>query len=62
MSGSDWSRDPVVLDAMRRAAELGQRVLGSTSPNPAVGCVVLDRHGHVAGTGATRPAGREHAE
>ncbi|SFT97187.1 diaminohydroxyphosphoribosylaminopyrimidine deaminase / 5-amino-6-(5-phosphoribosylamino)uracil reductase [Actinopolyspora lacussalsi subsp. righensis] len=62
MNGSDWSRDPVVLDAMRRAAELGQRVLGSTSPNPAVGCVVLDRHGHVAGTGATRPAGREHAE
>jgi diaminohydroxyphosphoribosylaminopyrimidine deaminase/5-amino-6-(5-phosphoribosylamino)uracil reductase len=48
--------------AMRRALELGETVRGRTSPNPAVGAVVLDPSGDVAGEGATQPPGRPHAE
>ncbi|MGY2081905.1 bifunctional diaminohydroxyphosphoribosylaminopyrimidine deaminase/5-amino-6-(5-phosphoribosylamino)uracil reductase RibD [Modestobacter sp. SYSU DS0657] len=48
--------------AMARARELGLRVLGTTSPNPAVGAVVLDADGHVVGEGATSPPGGPHAE
>lgn len=48
--------------AMRLAGELAARVAGRTSPNPAVGAVVLDKHGRIAGEGATQPAGKEHAE
>ncbi|WP_308123350.1 bifunctional diaminohydroxyphosphoribosylaminopyrimidine deaminase/5-amino-6-(5-phosphoribosylamino)uracil reductase RibD [Modestobacter marinus] len=48
--------------AMARARELGQRVLGTTSPNPPVGAVVLDASGAVAGEGATSPPGGPHAE
>src|SRR6185312_12965867 len=44
------------------AIELATGVLGTTNPNPAVGAVVLDRDGAVAGSGATRPAGDAHAE
>lgn len=33
---------PVEIAAMRRAIELAARGLGHTSPNPVVGCVVLD--------------------
>jgi diaminohydroxyphosphoribosylaminopyrimidine deaminase/5-amino-6-(5-phosphoribosylamino)uracil reductase len=47
---------------MARARELGLRVLGSTSPNPAVGAVVLDAAGSIAGEGATSPPGGPHAE
>ncbi|MFI1971978.1 riboflavin biosynthesis protein RibD [Streptomyces cinnamoneus] len=49
-------------DAMRRAIELASRALGSTSPNPVVGCVVLDAVGRVAGEGWHRRAGESHAE
>ncbi|GAB4081473.1 bifunctional diaminohydroxyphosphoribosylaminopyrimidine deaminase/5-amino-6-(5-phosphoribosylamino)uracil reductase RibD [Modestobacter muralis] len=48
--------------AMARARELGERVLGTTSPNPPVGAVVLDADGAVAGEGATSPVGGPHAE
>ena len=48
--------------AIRLAAELAARVAGRTSPNPAVGAVVLDQAGRIAGEGATQPAGKEHAE
>jgi len=48
--------------AMRRALELSRAVLGTTSPNPPVGAVVLDRHGDVVGEGATQPTGGAHAE
>ncbi|RLL70056.1 bifunctional diaminohydroxyphosphoribosylaminopyrimidine deaminase/5-amino-6-(5-phosphoribosylamino)uracil reductase RibD [Streptomyces sp. Z26] len=47
---------------MRRAVELAARGLGSTSPNPVVGCVVLDRHGAVVGEGWHQRAGGPHAE
>jgi diaminohydroxyphosphoribosylaminopyrimidine deaminase/5-amino-6-(5-phosphoribosylamino)uracil reductase len=47
---------------MARARELGASVLGTTSPNPPVGAVVLTRDGAVAGEGATAPPGGPHAE
>jgi diaminohydroxyphosphoribosylaminopyrimidine deaminase/5-amino-6-(5-phosphoribosylamino)uracil reductase len=49
--------------AMARARELGAAVLGSTSPNPPVGAVVLAADGvTVVGEGATAPPGGPHAE
>ena len=48
--------------AMRRAIAAGEQVRGTTSPNPPVGCVVLDRDGALAGVGATEPPSGRHAE
>jgi diaminohydroxyphosphoribosylaminopyrimidine deaminase/5-amino-6-(5-phosphoribosylamino)uracil reductase len=48
--------------AMRRAVELSRAVLGTTSPNPPVGAVLLDREGEPVGEGATQPVGGPHAE
>ncbi len=48
--------------AMERARALGWSALGRTSPNPAVGAVVLDAAGQVVGEGATAPPGGPHAE
>ncbi|MFB7467000.1 bifunctional diaminohydroxyphosphoribosylaminopyrimidine deaminase/5-amino-6-(5-phosphoribosylamino)uracil reductase RibD [Streptomyces sp. NPDC056224] len=48
--------------AMRRAVELAARGLGSTSPNPVVGCVITDAAGTVAGEGWHQRAGGPHAE
>ncbi|WP_059008717.1 bifunctional diaminohydroxyphosphoribosylaminopyrimidine deaminase/5-amino-6-(5-phosphoribosylamino)uracil reductase RibD [Streptomyces specialis] len=47
---------------MRRAVALAARGLGATSPNPVVGCVVLDAAGRPAGEGWHRRAGGAHAE
>ncbi|MDT0382222.1 bifunctional diaminohydroxyphosphoribosylaminopyrimidine deaminase/5-amino-6-(5-phosphoribosylamino)uracil reductase RibD [Streptomyces sp. DSM 42041] len=47
---------------MRRAVALAARGLGSTSPNPVVGCVVLDRDGRTVGEGWHQRAGGPHAE
>ncbi|WP_326600793.1 bifunctional diaminohydroxyphosphoribosylaminopyrimidine deaminase/5-amino-6-(5-phosphoribosylamino)uracil reductase RibD [Streptomyces sp. NBC_01803] len=47
---------------MRRAVALAARGLGTTSPNPVVGCVVLDAAGQVAGEGWHQRAGGPHAE
>ncbi len=47
---------------MRTALALGRQALGTTWPNPAVGCVILDPEGHPAGHGATGRGGRPHAE
>ncbi|HEY7053629.1 MAG TPA: bifunctional diaminohydroxyphosphoribosylaminopyrimidine deaminase/5-amino-6-(5-phosphoribosylamino)uracil reductase RibD, partial [Mycobacterium sp.] len=49
-------------DAMRLAIEHGERVKGSTYPNPPVGAVILDAAGEVVGVGATEPIGGPHAE
>jgi diaminohydroxyphosphoribosylaminopyrimidine deaminase / 5-amino-6-(5-phosphoribosylamino)uracil reductase len=49
-------------DAMRLALACSRTVLGTTSPNPPVGAVILDRDGELAGQGATQPAGGDHAE
>ncbi len=46
---------------MARALELARGVAGTTSPNPAVGAVVV-RDGRIVGEGATRPPGGPHAE
>jgi diaminohydroxyphosphoribosylaminopyrimidine deaminase/5-amino-6-(5-phosphoribosylamino)uracil reductase len=54
--------DPAELLAMRRARELGESVLGTTSPNPAVGAVILAADGTSVGEGATAPPGGPHAE
>ncbi|MGY1736133.1 bifunctional diaminohydroxyphosphoribosylaminopyrimidine deaminase/5-amino-6-(5-phosphoribosylamino)uracil reductase RibD [Geodermatophilus sp. SYSU D00684] len=53
---------PAEQAAMVRARALGESVLGSTSPNPPVGAVVLDADGAVVGEGATSPPGGPHAE
>jgi diaminohydroxyphosphoribosylaminopyrimidine deaminase/5-amino-6-(5-phosphoribosylamino)uracil reductase len=53
---------PAELDAMRRAVALSASALGTTSPNPPVGAVVLDAAGAVIGEGWTRPPGGPHAE
>jgi diaminohydroxyphosphoribosylaminopyrimidine deaminase/5-amino-6-(5-phosphoribosylamino)uracil reductase len=47
---------------MERALELARRGIGVTSPNPAVGCVVLDRAGQVVGEGWHEYDLLEHAE
>lgn len=44
-----------------RSLELARSVLGRTSPNPAVGSVVV-RDGRIVGEGATQPVGGPHAE
>jgi len=46
---------------MQRALALAGGVLGSTSPNPAVGCILV-HDGAVVGEGATQPPGEAHAE
>jgi diaminohydroxyphosphoribosylaminopyrimidine deaminase/5-amino-6-(5-phosphoribosylamino)uracil reductase len=48
--------------AMARALALGSAVLGTTSPNPPVGAVILGADGTPVGEGATAPAGGPHAE
>ncbi|MFF5706418.1 bifunctional diaminohydroxyphosphoribosylaminopyrimidine deaminase/5-amino-6-(5-phosphoribosylamino)uracil reductase RibD [Streptomyces sp. NPDC012794] len=53
--------DPSIT-AMRRAIELASRGLGSTSPNPVVGCVITDPAGAVVGEGWHERAGGPHAE
>ena len=46
---------------MEQAMELARSVLGTTSPNPSVGAVVVN-NGVEVGQGSTRPAGQSHAE
>jgi diaminohydroxyphosphoribosylaminopyrimidine deaminase / 5-amino-6-(5-phosphoribosylamino)uracil reductase len=48
--------------AMRQAITLSSFGLGTTSPNPPVGCVILDRHGVAVGAGYHRRKGEAHAE
>ena len=47
---------------MHRALELARRGIGVTSPNPAVGCVILDRAGQVVGEGWHEYDLLDHAE
>lgn len=47
---------------MRRAIALSALGLGSTSPNPAVGCVILDVGGRIVGEGYHVRKGEPHAE
>jgi diaminohydroxyphosphoribosylaminopyrimidine deaminase/5-amino-6-(5-phosphoribosylamino)uracil reductase len=47
---------------MRTALALAERGRGTTSPNPLVGALVVDRDGVIVGRGAHRIAGGPHAE
>jgi diaminohydroxyphosphoribosylaminopyrimidine deaminase/5-amino-6-(5-phosphoribosylamino)uracil reductase len=49
------------MDYMARALELARKALGTTSPNPAVGTVIV-REGAIVGEGFTQPPGSSHAE
>ncbi|HEX4702914.1 MAG TPA: bifunctional diaminohydroxyphosphoribosylaminopyrimidine deaminase/5-amino-6-(5-phosphoribosylamino)uracil reductase RibD [Pseudonocardiaceae bacterium] len=54
--------EQAIRAAMALAIAASERARGTTSPNPPVGAVVLDRDGAVAGIGATSPPGGPHAE
>lgn len=47
---------------MARCLELAERYRGRTSPNPIVGCVIVDRRGKVIAEGAHAGPGKAHAE
>jgi len=53
---------PAEDEAMVRAIALAARGLGTTSPNPVVGCVILDEEGIQVGEGFHAYAGGPHAE
>ena len=59
MSATD---DVAAATTMRRAIALAELGLGSTSPNPIVGCVIVGRDGSVVGEGYHVRAGEAHAE
>ncbi len=50
------------VGAMRRAIALSAAGIGTTSPNPPVGCVVLGPDGEVVGEGYHERKGEAHAE
>jgi diaminohydroxyphosphoribosylaminopyrimidine deaminase/5-amino-6-(5-phosphoribosylamino)uracil reductase len=54
-----WTRED--RNFMRRALRFGEKGLGYTAPNPAVGAVVV-RNGMILGTGYHQKAGTPHAE
>lgn len=58
MNGASPVEDRRWMDA---ALNLGQRFVGLTAPNPAVGAILV-KDGVVVGCGATAPGGRPHAE
>ena len=49
------------MSFMAQAIGLARAALGSTSPNPAVGAVLVS-NGRIVGQGATQPPGQAHAE
>jgi diaminohydroxyphosphoribosylaminopyrimidine deaminase / 5-amino-6-(5-phosphoribosylamino)uracil reductase len=53
---------PIDLAWMSRAIELAARGIGSTHPNPVVGCVITDRSGRPVGEGFHAVTGGPHAE
>lgn len=53
---------PLELAAMRQAIALSALGLGTTSPNPPVGCVILNAAGQLVGRGFHRRKGEAHAE
>ena len=58
---SDFPPQPI-LRAFARALDLARAHEGATSPNPPVGCVLLDARGLELAAGAHRRAGLPHAE
>lgn len=49
-------------DYMERALALAMEAEGNTSPNPMVGCVIVDEYGEIVGEGYHHKAGEPHAE
>lgn len=49
-------------DYMERALELALMAEGNTSPNPMVGCVIVNDDGEIVGEGYHHKAGQPHAE
>ncbi len=50
------------IEAMRLAIEEAKKGYGFVSPNPVVGCVILDKNGHLLSTGYHAQVGQGHAE
>lgn len=58
----DAADDPQAdIEHMRAAIALARRGIGSTAPNPSVGCIVV-KAGRVVGRAVTASGGRPHAE
>jgi diaminohydroxyphosphoribosylaminopyrimidine deaminase / 5-amino-6-(5-phosphoribosylamino)uracil reductase len=53
---------PVYERSLLRTLELARRGIGLTSPNPSVGCVIVDDQGNVLGEGFHTYEGLKHAE
>lgn len=51
-----------IVRGFERALTAARQFEGATAPNPAVGCVLLDREGDVIAVGAHEKAGLPHAE
>ncbi len=49
-------------DLMKKCIELAERGRGNTSPNPMVGCVVLNKEGNIISEGYHHKYGENHAE
>lgn len=49
-------------DFMKRCFQLAAKGLGTASPNPLVGCVIVDHENNIIGEGFHRKAGEPHAE
>ena len=47
---------------MQKALDLAAQALRITSPNPRVGCVIVNAQGEILGQGHTQRAGGPHAE
>jgi diaminohydroxyphosphoribosylaminopyrimidine deaminase/5-amino-6-(5-phosphoribosylamino)uracil reductase len=47
---------------MKKCISLGKKGIGNVSPNPMVGCVVLDKHNNIISTGYHHKYGENHAE
>ena len=51
----------IVIDHMLSALSLARQALGTVSPNPAVGALIV-KNGVIVGEGYTQPPGSSHAE
>lgn len=54
--------DPDAPTWLDRALELASQAIGTTEPNPRVGCVLVNAQGRLVGQGHTQAAGQAHAE
>ena len=63
-SGANERRggDALDIEHMQRCLELARKGAGRTSPNPMVGCVIVDQAGTVIAEGYHRGPGKAHAE